>query len=394
MSKECDILIFDTHPVQYRAPVWQQLNRLLKGKFFVVYQSDKSIAGGYDKGFGLEISWDQPLLKGYDHCFLYEHLSKQTRSNPRVADLINTYKPQSVLLIGIHSLFEWKVLFQCVIKGIPVWIRSETQDRAFRRNWIKRSLRYIVYRMVYALVAKAFYIGKLNKQHYLKHGVSESKLTPSLYCTVDRYQCLNLKEKVGIRNLDRTQAKIGDEKLVVGFSGKFIEKKKPDILFDMLSHLDSNLRQKLHLYFIGSGKLENKLKELAQQVSSRGVMCTFTGFINQSELYRHYLMIDILILPSQRMGETWGLVVNEGLQAGCSVIVSDSVGCAQDFKTLPRFRVFKTNNASDLARNLTSLSSYSRDFDWAREYIENYSVENSAIGIANEVKNEFPDGDV
>jgi len=34
-------------------------------------------------------------------------------------------------------------------------------------------------------------------------------------------------------------------------------------------------------------------------------------------------------LPSQS-GETWGLVVNEAIQFGLRVIVSDKVGCAKD----------------------------------------------------------------
>ena len=44
------------------------------------------------------------------------------------------------------------------------------------------------------------------------------------------------------------------------------------------------------------------------------------------------------------MGETWGLVVNEALQAGCSVIVSDAVGCHADFKDWERVRVFSDGN--------------------------------------------------
>jgi glycosyltransferase involved in cell wall biosynthesis len=40
-------------------------------------------------------------------------------------------------------------------------------------------------------------------------------------------------------------------------------------------------------------------------------------------------MADVLILPSQS-GETWGLVVNEALQFGLRVIVSDIVGSGRD----------------------------------------------------------------
>jgi len=43
-------------------------------------------------------------------------------------------------------------------------------------------------------------------------------------------------------------------------------------------------------------------------------------------------------LPSQS-GETWGLVVNEAIQFGLRVIVSDKVGCAKESADLRRLRL-------------------------------------------------------
>ena len=53
------------------------------------------------------------------------------------------------------------------------------------------------------------------------------------------------------------------------------------------------------------------------------------GFLNQSELPEAYVAADVFCLPSV-LHETWGLVVNEALNFGLPVVVSDKVGCAAD----------------------------------------------------------------
>ena len=59
------LLIFETHPIQYRAPIFQALESLQPGLFEVVYASDFSVRGYDDPGFGAKLSWDVPLLSGY-----------------------------------------------------------------------------------------------------------------------------------------------------------------------------------------------------------------------------------------------------------------------------------------------------------------------------------------
>src|SRR5208283_4761924 len=54
----------------------------------------------------------------------------------------------------------------------------------------------------------------------------------------------------------------------------------------------------------------------------------FIGFRNQSELPAMYDLCDVFVLPSER--EPWGLVINEVMNAGKPVIVSDRVGAGPD----------------------------------------------------------------
>ena len=116
--------------------------------------------------------------------------------------------------------------------------------------------------------------------------------------------------------------------------------------------------------------------------ASRAIKTTFTGFVNQSQLPDYYLASDIVVLPSRRMGETWGLVINEALQAGCAAVVSDAVGCYEDFRSLERVRVFREGQGQDLTNAINELSGYTRDFEWAREHMRSYSIESAALAMS------------
>ena len=65
------LFIFDSHPVQYKAPVYQELQRLRPGGFKVIYATDCSVRGHQDRDFGQRVAWDTPLMEGYPHMVLH-----------------------------------------------------------------------------------------------------------------------------------------------------------------------------------------------------------------------------------------------------------------------------------------------------------------------------------
>ncbi len=386
------LLVFDSHPVQYRVPIWQILESLNPGSIHVVYGSDCSIRGHNDKDFGQTVAWDEPMLAGYNHTILNcekgEPLASwSSLTGKGVKEMIEKIKPTAVLLTGLNYKYDLVAYLHSRRMGIPVWLRCETQDDAVSRSAAKAIIRSLIYRAAYIAVSRIFYIGELNKQHYQRRGVADSKLKPARYATIDRFASMTDHEKEQKRNQARLAAGISVSSFVVGFSGKFIEKKNPKILFQMLEFLPKNLRNRIHLYFMGSGPLEKKLKDLAESaLKNFGVKSFFSGFVNQTQLPGHYLAMDIMVLPSRRMGETWGLVANEAMQGGCGVVVSDAVGCREDFKTWERFRVFKEANPTELAAAIIQLASFPRDFNWAKNKLEKYSMHATAEALAFELK--------
>lgn len=273
------LLVFDSHPVQYRVPVWREMERRQPGSVHAAYASDCSVRGHADAGFGRNVAWDDPMLEGYSCSVLGAEKGVPlsgwgSLTGKGVGATLDRIKPRAVLLTGLNYRFNWVAYAQAKRRRIPVWLRCETQDESVVRSGGKAVLRGLIYRMAYHGLNRAFWIGELNRQHYRRHGMPEVRLRRAAYGTVDRFAGLEAAEKEGLRTATRAAAGIPEDAVVVGFSGKFIAKKQPDILFEMLGHLPDELRRKVWLYFLGSGELEPALRTAAEAAGR----VTFAGF--------------------------------------------------------------------------------------------------------------------
>jgi glycosyltransferase involved in cell wall biosynthesis len=382
------LLIVETHPVQYRSPIYSRLHELCPGQIHVVYGSDFSLRGGLDPGFSRPVAWDTDLLAGYPSTVLDETL-RQAPNGWRglkgrgLPALIRRHQPKAILLNSLNYLYDYTAYVSARLAGIPVWMRCETQDEAFPRSSFKTFLRSAYYRLLYTGIDKAFVIGALNRRHWLRHGLRPDQLLAAYYCTPDRAGGLNVLQREQKRQSLRMNLGIGADQCVVAFFGKLISKKDPNLLLQSLPFLSPSLREHLALLFVGSGDLQEDLEIQASHLQDRlGVPSFFPGFINQRALVDWYLAADVVVLPSRRAGETWGLVVNEALQAGCAVVVSEAVGCSADFGSLERFRTIPVGAADHLAQALMDLACIPRSFDWAQVPLKLYSIEAAAQSLA------------
>ena len=100
-----------------------------------------------------------------------------------------------------------------------------------------------------------------------------------------------------------------------------------DILRNHASSQSRSDGEKIHLVLAGDGELRS---ELAHEADKLGLSerVHITGFQSQAELAAWYDTSDILALPSER--ETWGLVVNEAMNGGLALLLSDRIGSGRD----------------------------------------------------------------
>lgn len=83
--------------------------------------------------------------------------------------------------------------------------------------------------------------------------------------------------------------------------------------------------RRLSVRVVGSGPLRD---EMAARFAAAGVAARFDGFLPQASLEEAYASARLFLFPSR--GDVWGIVVNEALQCGASVIASPHSGAARE----------------------------------------------------------------
>ena len=384
------LIILASHPVQYHAPVFRIVAAQLAQAghdCLVVYLSDFSIQGYQDEGFGTAVTWDEPLLAGYRSYVLNPN---QTQQPQRFSDLqapgwlqvLQREQPTQVLVTTLNYQGAVVAALQARLRGIPCLLRVETNDVAVARSRWKSMARSLWYRSLYTVLFEgAIAIGSLNKAHLIRHGIAASHVGLAYYCVPNRFQGFKAEEKKQLRRSLRAELGIGETQTVLLFSGKLIPKKAPQLLLEAVAQLSEAERDRVAILYLGSGELDADLQSRAAQLPNVNVH--FAGFKNQQQLPPYYLAADALILPSRQAGETWGLVVNEAMQAGLPCIVTQAVGCAVDFQSFPHFQVIPVADARALAAAIASLLPLPRDFERYTDRMKPFSVEACGKTIAD-----------
>lgn len=368
------LAVIDTHPVQYRTPVYRVLEQQFNIPVTAIYGSDFSIMGYHDKGFDTTFAWDTELLSGYSSVFL-------SRVGKGLGKTLTDINPKAVMIVGYSPFFHQAAFYQAWRRGYPIIFRGETTDHTRRRKPFERWLRDRALNWIYQRCAKLLYIGQRSLQHFKRLGCPAEKLIFSPYCVdTTPFQCGNqahfslcssMRRKLGITEKDK----------VLLFSGKLNWRKGPDLLLNAAGKMPPNALREIVIIFLGNGQMRNYLENFAKKEPRLRVH--FVGFKNQSELTSYYQMADLLVLSSRF--ETWGVVINEALHHGLPSVVSEAVGCMPDLiKPGITGEIFKTNSVSSL------ISSMERAFKLigkpgvkkaCREIMENYTVEKAAEGI-------------
>ena len=381
------LVILETHPVQYHAPVYQKLAKMAVD-LEVVYGSDFSVRGYKDKEFGANFAWDKDLTAGTKCRFLEPEAGSYGEVIGKgIGQALDEIRPQAALLCGYNHPFDRAAFQECRTRGIPILLRAETTDHAVRRGWLKSRIRDWRLRVIYRECAILLPIGKRSREHYRRLRVPEEKMVDSPYCVDEASFLWDESARARLRAEQRTRMGIGDrEEGIEGgtkwilFSGKLVWRKGPDLLVETAGRLRKE-GMDIGLVFCGSGEMEPELRMRCKELE---VPAVFLGFVNQSGLSAVYHACDLFCLPS-REGETWGLVINEALLHGLPVVVSETVGCAPDLVVSDECgEIFQTGQVEALAigvKNVIQKGLSLERREKCRKAVEPYSTRRAAEGI-------------
>lgn len=323
------LAIVTTHPIQYNAPFFALLASSGKLDVKVFYTWEQSQAGKlYDPNFKREISWDIPLLDGYNYQFSKNSSSNPGSShfsgidNPNLIQEISEFSPDGLLVFGWSFKSHLKLLRHFSGK-VPILFRGDSTLLDEPKNFsVKKLIRRMLLSWVYKHIDAALYTGEANREYFIKHGIAKDHLFYAPHAIDNsRFKNASLAEEKAEKW--RLELGIASNEKVILFAGKLEPKKNPLGLMRAFKELNI---PKTHLIIVGTGVLEASLKELA----AGDPRIHFLGFQNQQSMPVVYRLADIFVLPSVGPGETWGLALNEAMACNRTVIASDLCGATED----------------------------------------------------------------
>lgn len=322
-----------SHPIQYQVPLFRKLAELPSIDLTVLFLSDLSVRGYRDPGFGVDLRWDVPLLDGYRYEFLpalgrRDRLSFWRPLSYGLGRFLRAGRFDALWVHGYAHQVCWRAIVAAKKAGIKVLMRGEShrlsETRHPLKRWAKRQLLGWLFRRVDGFLA----IGTLNREYYIHYGVPEDKIFPMPYAVDNEFFRDKAEKARACREALRAELGLQPGRPIVLYASKLQRRKRPDDLLEAYIRLspDGIREPRPYLVVVGDGEERWRLEERVRGLGWQSVR--FLGFQNQSELPRYYDLCDVFVLPSER--EPWGLVVNEVMNAGKPVIVSDQVGCGPD----------------------------------------------------------------
>lgn len=379
------LVVFETHPIQYHAPVYRELQQHFGIQTTVIYGSDFSLAGGRDPEFGVPVTWDVDLTSGYEAVFLSRVAEGGARTYKEVSGrglrpVLRRLEPRAVLVVGYAGPFHQAALWRAWRAGVPILFRAETADGP-NRGWLREFFRDHALRQLYSRCVRLLYIGRRSYEHYKRLGCPEEKMVFSPYCVdTSPFECSE-EDRTRLRGPARAELGIGDQEMALLFSGKLIPRKKPQVLLQAVQRLDLETKRRVQVMFMGEGE---QRKALGAQAAAAGIPVHFLGFQNQTCISRYYHASDLLVFPSS--WEPWGLVVNEALNHGVACVVTDAVQSQPDLVQPGQTgEVCPAGSAEELAAAMERALSWSGSAEVreiCRRKVAGYSVEKAAEGIA------------
>ncbi len=376
------LAIVVSHPIQYYAPWFAHLSRYSGGEIRVFYLWDFGVAEQSDPTFQRPIKWDISLLDGYAHEFVPNAARTPGTDrfhgldNPTLPSRLRAWRPDAILVFG----YGWKTMLRLAWtwRGAPLILRGDNHDlcppSTHRvRPWLRNLFLRRLFRRYQAFAC----VGKANRRFYSNRGVGAERLFHVPHA-IDNQRFAKSTEADA--RAWRARHGFASDQLLLLFAGKLEPKKRPDLLVS--AFLEARVPN-ASLALVGTGALASSI-DLA--VGS-ATMIKRLGFINQTEMPIALSAADLLVLPSQGPGETWGLIVNEAMACGTPAIVSDHVGCAEDLITDGETGwVFPAGDQAALARVLalaaeTVRSDSQRLETAARDRVARYSYDAATEGL-------------
>jgi glycosyltransferase involved in cell wall biosynthesis len=212
---------------------------------------------------------------------------------------------------------------------IPVLLRTDSTLADRPRGRARLLAKDVFFSLLRPHVFGVLSTGQRNSEYWRHHLGRDVRIFPMPYAVDNDFFSQRAAAASATREDFRAALGLRPGRPVVLFASKLLARKRCIDLLEAHLGLVQEMPedQRPYLLIAGSGEERAALEARTAQACAKESV-RMLGFQNQTGLPRLYDLCDVFVLPS--IHEPWGLVVNEVMNAGRAVIVSDQVGCQPD----------------------------------------------------------------
>ena len=358
MTKPHRLTIIVTHPIQHFVPFYRGLAQHPDIDLTVVYGAPIGIESYYDEEMQTQIAWKMDMLSGYESIFLEPDQGK-TRPGPRsptsrkVARILDTLKPDAVLIYGYAQINALRALRWCNSKKIPAMMIGDSELLQHRGS-LKTLTKQIIIPQILKRFSAFLSVGDRNEEYYRQYGVADTAIFRVPF-TIDETAYVEARNnRKALRKSVRDEYRIGQDDLLALFVGKLSARKRAGDLLDALALLQGKTDRRISALFAGNGE---DMAELAEKTKKNSLPAHMAGFVNVDRLPALYAAADVLVHPSR--ADPHPLICSEAACVGLPLMLSDKIGAAGPTDIAregENAMIFPVGDVSEIAAQLVRFS--------------------------------------
>lgn len=304
----------------YRIPVYQELNRLTDGNFFMAY-STEAVSKSVDEQMKATLGKNAISLNNEKHIIIGNPNSNFANKHLDIAwqpGLISTITKVNPDIIISDGFYQWT--YASILKSFKRKLCIFYERTAYtERNAPKWRQ---AYRKFIGSFADGFIInGSLTREYIAQLGFSNKPL--AIGCMVADSEGLSRRvkstSKEEINSLKR-QLDLAPQGLIYLYIGQLVKRKGiTELLEEWNKHVDRFPNDSIIV--AGQGILEEELKLKFNNIP--GVR--FVGQIEYNLIHLYYAMADVVVMPT--LEDNWSLVIPEAMSCGKPVMTTIYNGC-------------------------------------------------------------------
>ena len=336
--------------LDYRIPVYQEINKRLDGQFTLLFNADyvpqrcsdkvQQMLGDQAKGLHGEFyigskKWNGMANRGMRIPYQRGLIKEILKENPDV-------------LIS-DGFFQWTYA--------ALWIRAKygirhvmcyekTAHTERNAQWYRTNYRKFVMRWIDAICCN----GKLSGEYIQNLGFESERITYG-HMVADVENIAKKSQQITNQQVQQKRTDLGLNGIIFLYVGRFIPLKGLMQLLKAWRTFSEEVGlDKCSLLLVGSGSQEPECRDYCRMNNLDNVQ--FTGAIDYDQLPLYYRCADAFIIPT--LEDNWSLVVPEAMACSLPIVCSKYNGCWPELVRPENGWVFDPLDISDIVKVLKS----------------------------------------